>query len=88
MLLVFGHVIGTIGMVLVCIAFWLTTSERRKPTDNDYLWINLTGAILLLGSLLINFNLGSFMIEIFWCAISIHGLWVNYRKNNGKQLGS
>lgn len=88
-LLMFGHIIGSVGMIFVCYAFWLTITERRKPTDQYYLLINLAGAVMLLVSLLINFNLGSFLIEVFWCAISIQGLWVNYRKKqNGKQLGS
>ncbi|AAQ64355.1 hypothetical protein KVP40.0285 [Vibrio phage KVP40] len=82
-MILFGHVVGTIGMILICLAFWMVTSEKYKPTDDKYLWTNMSGAILLTISLLINFNLGSFMIELFWIYISGTALYKNYklRKN-------
>ncbi|MGS0468886.1 CBU_0592 family membrane protein [Cobetia marina] len=36
--------------------------------------MNLSGAILLLISLCINFNLASFVIEVFWIVASLVGL--------------
>ncbi|AGN30331.1 putative permease [Vibrio phage nt-1] len=83
-MILFGHVVGTIGMILICLAFWMVTSEKYKPTDDTYLWTNMSGAILLTISLLINFNLGSFMIELFWMYISGTSLYKNYkeRKNS------
>ena len=42
--------------------------------DVKFYVINLIGAILLLISLLVNFNLGRFAIEIFWITISIMGI--------------
>lgn len=69
-----GHVLGFLGMICVVTAYlsiekgWV---NRSKPL---YYWINLSGAILLTISLLIHFNLGSFLIEMFWIWISIAGL--------------
>ena len=82
-MILFGHIVGTLGMILICLAFWFVTSEKYGPKDNTYLWTNMTGAILLTISLLINFNLGSFMIELFWIAISGTALYKNY---TGKEL--
>lgn len=81
-MILFGHVIGLIGMALICLAFWFVTSEKYGPKDNTYLWTNLSGAVLLIISLLINFNLGSFLIEIFWIAISGKALWDNHVAKN------
>lgn len=79
-MILFGHIVGMLGMILICLAFWLVTSGRHKPTDNKYLWTNMTGAILLTISLLINFNLGSFLIEMFWIYISGSALYKKYKK--------
>lgn len=74
-----GHVIGVVGMV--CVVFAYLAVERGWVDNKDvkFYVINLIGAVLLLISLLINFNLGSFVIEIFWIIISINGI-VNYYK--------
>ncbi len=78
-MILFGHIVGTLGMILICLAFWFVTSEKYGPKHNTYLWTNMTGAVLLTISLLINFNLGSFMIELFWIAISGSALYENYK---------
>ena len=41
---------------------------------------NAVGAVLLLVSLTVNFNLSSVIIEIFWLAISAVGLWRGWRR--------
>lgn len=78
----FGHIIGMVGMA--CVVFAYLAIERKWLDGNDiklYL-INLLGAILLIISLLINFNLGSFIIEIFWIGISLNGIWHWYKRNH------
>lgn len=73
-LVLVGDIIGTLGMTLVVFAYlaiekgWFSRSELR------YYVVNLVGALLLLLSLLISFNLGSFIIELFWIAISLMGI--------------
>jgi predicted membrane protein len=46
--------------------------------------MNLTGALFLLFSLCINFNLASFVIEVFWIAASVIGL-VQYHRSRKAQ---
>ena len=76
----FGDVIGTIGMLFVCYAYYVNVTGKATFESIQYLSYNLFGATLLLISLCINFNLGSFIIEIFWIVISIKGLILYYRK--------
>lgn len=78
MIEIFGHILGTLGAAFICIAFYMTVCANYKPTDLLYLVVNLFGAVLLTISLIINFNLGSFMIELFWMSISIKGIWDNH----------
>ncbi|AKP73800.1 CBU_0592 family membrane protein [Piscirickettsia salmonis] len=70
----FGQLIGTVGMILVVIAYFLVVSQRVTPGSLPFSIVNLIGAILLLISLCIHFNLGSFIIEIFWILISLYGI--------------
>ena len=69
-----------------------TLSELRTPIYTlkalgcDYLIsTNATGAILILVSLLHDFNLSSFVIEIAWLLISLYGLtrWLRDRNSAG-----
>ena len=69
-----GHTIGLFGMACIVLAYYLIETGGMNRDDIKYYWLNLSGACLLVLSLLINFNLGSFVIEIFWIAISILGM--------------
>lgn len=74
-----GHAVGLIGMVCVVFAYFAVERDWFNNKDVKFYLINLIGAVLLLISLLINFNLGSFVIEIFWIMISIFGIINNYK---------
>ena len=63
---------------------WLKLN-KASPTGLVYNMMNLTGAILLLISLCYNFNLASFVIEIFWIAASLIGL---YKYIKAKRTGN
>lgn len=71
---VFAHIIGFLGMACVVFCFWALERGTFSSGDKRYYLINLTGAILLTLSLLVHFNLGSFIIEMFWIWISVSGL--------------
>jgi len=75
-----GHAISMIGMACVVFAYFAVERDWLDNKNIKFYVINLIGAILLLISLLINFNLGSFVIEIFWITISMMGI-INHYKN-------
>ncbi len=72
--------IGMLGTLLVVLAYYLLQLERVDPLGAPYNAINLAGALLLLVSLCFNFNLASFVIEIFWIGASLIGLWRYWRR--------
>lgn len=78
--------IGFIGMIFVVVAYFLLQTEKHKITSFTYQILNLIGAILLLISLFVHFNLGSFIIEIFWIAITLLGMYKNLRKVDEKSF--
>ena len=81
---VIAQVIGVLGMICVVYAYlsiekgWLDRDQKR------YYFINLFGATLLTISLIFKFNLGSFLIEMFWILISIEGLLRINRESRNK----
>ena len=74
--------IGMLGTLLVALAYCLLQLERTDPRGLSYNMINLVGAALLLLSLCFNFNLASFVIEIFWIGASLLGLWKYWRRQS------
>lgn len=72
--------IGLLGTVMVVLAYSLLQLERTDPKGLTYNVINLVGAILLLLSLCFNFNLASFVIEVFWIGASMIGLYRYWRR--------
>lgn len=67
--------VGMLGTFLVVLAYCLLQLERTDPRGLTYNLTNLLGATFLLVSLCFNFNLASFVIEVFWIAASLVGLW-------------
>ncbi|MCF6439584.1 hypothetical protein L1077_09105 [Pseudoalteromonas luteoviolacea] len=72
-------VIGMAGTFLVVGAFFLLQLEKVTPDGLKYNLMNLSGAILLLISLCYNFNLASFVIELFWIVASLIGLYKYFK---------
>ena len=66
--------VGMTGTLMVVLAYYLLQLERTDPKGLSYNLLNLTGAVLLLISLYFNFNLASFVIQLFWIGASIIGL--------------
>jgi hypothetical protein len=73
--------IGMLGTLLVVLAYFLLQLERADPRGLAYNLLNLLGAIFLLFSLVFNFNLASFVIELFWIAASLIGMWRYWRRH-------
>ena len=68
-----ADVIGLIGSVLFIAAF----AYANVVQSLNKLWFNaanLIGAMLLLISLWVNFNLAAFVLEVAWAIIALAGL--------------
>ena len=73
------QIIGFIGMLFIVYAYFLLQIKKYTITSFSYQVLNLVGAILLLISLFVHFNLGSFIIEVFWIIITIYGIVHNIK---------
>ena len=80
--------VGMFGTLLVVVAFFLLQLERTDPKGLSYNLLNLLGALFLLFSLCFNFNLASFVIELFWIAASLIGMWRYWRRRTAAQSTS
>lgn len=74
----FYDAIGTLGVGLIVLAYFLLQVGRVDLRSARYSWLNLIGAILIIISLTHTFNLASFIIEVFWIIISLIGLYQVY----------
>lgn len=72
-------IIGLIGSALFIGAFAYANfaKELNKVLFN---LLNLAGAVLLLISLWVNFNLAAFVLETVWGVVALVGLAVSLRK--------
>lgn len=70
--------VGSIGAAGIILAFFLIQTGKIKATDIRYSLLNGISASLIVVSLSFNFNFSSFMIELFWIAISLIGVknWI------------
>lgn len=67
-------VIGTLGVILIVITYFLLMIRRIRSTTVLYSMMNALGAIFILISLTQSFNLAAFLIEVFWLLISLAGI--------------
>ncbi|MXP24892.1 permease [Altererythrobacter indicus] len=69
-----ANIFGFAGMFCIIFAYGYGT---MKAAPNPFIQhgVNLTGALLLTVSLLVNTNPASLTLEFFWGAIAIYGLF-------------
>ena len=68
-----ANIVGLAGSAIFIAAFAYANFAKRF----DKLWFNLAnlvGAVLLLASLWVNFNLAAFVLEVAWAGIALLGL--------------
>ena len=66
--------LGNIGISLIIISYFLLQLSKIKASGLFYSIANLFGALLVIISLLKDYNLSALIIEIFWVGISIIGI--------------
>ena len=78
-----ANIIGLIGSLIFIAAF----AYANAATQFDKLWFNLAnliGAVLLLWSLSVHFNLAAFVLEVAWAVIAVIGLIGAVRQRRSK----
>ena len=68
------NTIGTIGVALILITYFLLQTERLKPNQLLYSILNFLGSGMILISLFHEFNFPSFVVEVAWVFISGFGI--------------
>ncbi len=79
MLYEWHDLVGNIGVAIILGCYFCAQTGRADIARPAYSLWNGAGALLILISLLHNFNLSSFIIEIAWLLISGYGLLRWYR---------
>jgi hypothetical protein len=66
---------GIAGVILILIAYLMLQLGRWGGTDLRYTLFNLAGALLIILSLVFDFNLSAFLMEVAWVLISCIGIY-------------
>ncbi len=66
--------VGNVGVVLVLGIYLLIQIDRLDARSASYSVMNALGAGLIAVSLLVDFNLSAFIVEVCWLLISLYGL--------------
>ena len=74
--------IGIAGFCLYVCNYLLLTFRKLHSTDPAYFAINLAAATCVLVGLLVNFNLASAMIQMFWVVISTTAILLRLKRGS------
>ena len=71
--------VGNIGVVVLVITYLMLQLNKLSSDGLAYSVLNAVGAGLIVISLLYDFNLSAFVIEVFWVLISFVGIYRYFR---------
>ena len=71
--------VGNVGVVMLMVTYLLLQLNRIRSDDLAYSLLNALGASFIVVSLLVNFNLSAFLMEVFWVLISFIGIYRYFR---------
>lgn len=76
------NIVGLLGSALMVIAY---AYSNMAKSINFLLFnlFNLVGALLLIGSLTVHFNMASMALEVVWAIIALFGLVQAFRRKGG-----
>lgn len=79
----FADLVGVVGVALYLVSYFLLQIEHLRFDDYSYLVLNILAAFLIIISLISEFNLSAFLIEVVWAMISFVGVvrrWLRGRR--------
>ena len=71
--------IGLTGVSIIVTTYFLLQIHKLSSTDIKFSVLNIIGSLLILYSLLFNWNLPSVIIESFWILISLIGVYKYFK---------
>ncbi len=74
------EIIGNIGVISMLAAYVLLQKEKISAHGAWYLGVNLLGAILVIISLLVHWNLPAFLLEAAWALITLYAMFTHLYK--------
>ncbi|MCP4392928.1 MAG: cyclic nucleotide-binding protein [Alphaproteobacteria bacterium] len=82
--------VGIAGVVVLLVSYFLLQINKLTVDGILYSLLNILAAVLVLYSLIYDFNLPSFLIQISWILISFVGIFRTLikRKNANKPINS
>ena len=80
--------VGNVGVVVLMVTYLLLQLNRLRSDDLSYSLLNAIGASLIVVSLLVNFNLSAFLMEVFWVLISFVGIYRYFRLKGASSLNA
>jgi hypothetical protein len=75
-------IFGLAGSFAVVLVYFLNQTGRLPSSDWRFPAVNLAGALAILLSLTVAWNLPAAMIEFFWALISLYGLVRSFRRQS------
>ena len=66
--------LGVVGVLCILTAYAGATAKKLDPAQAPALFLNLTGALLILLSLYFDFNLSAVLMEGAWALVALIGL--------------
>ena len=67
--------IGMVGVFIILAVYSLVQIDKMDVKGLFYSMVNAVGAIFILISLTVTFNVASFVIEVAWLIISLFGIF-------------
>ena len=67
-------IVGNFGVALIIITYLLLQWGRMDSSSYTYSILNALGAFFVIVSLIYDFNMSAFIIEVFWVGISVFGI--------------
>ena len=72
--------IGMVGVFMILAVYSLVQLDKMDVKGFFYSVVNAIGAVFILISLTVTFNISSFVIEIAWLMISLFGIFQAFKR--------
>ncbi len=75
-----GMVVGSAGVLLLLVAFFLNLQRRLADNSPIYLWLNIVGSAMAAGYAVVTSSIPFVVLESAWAIAALHRLLTGKRK--------